>query len=204
MRRFQSLFSFIIVQCGVSNPFSLLSMVEHRLYVEIYLGKLKPSLVSQQDVKSLLYPLFIKDQSEDTTHAAALSISQLLKFNSTKHRRVQDTITLRHSIAQETPVRTYIVLMLHAQTRKRELVDRLFHLGLSIPYDRIFRLTAQMGSNICEQFSREQVVCPPKLHGNVFTTAAAKGVFSKSSVPAASIKSLSRDTFKQHVEKEYI
>ncbi len=185
--------------------------VQHRLCVEIYLGKLKPSPAGCQksSVPSLLLALVnmilegpsIKDQSEDTTHAAALSIAQLLKFNSAKHRREQDTITLRHRIAQEIPVPTYIGLMLHAQTRKRELVDRLFHLGLSVSYDRILRLTAQMGSNICEQFSTEQVVCPPKLHGNVFTTAAVdnrsqsqfnniKGVFSwhwHFSVPASHI-----------------
>ncbi len=85
---------------------------------------------------------------------------------------------MRHRIriAQETPVPTYIGLMLHAQTRKRELVDRLFHLDLSVSYDCILRLTAQMRSNICEQFSREQVVCPPKLHGNVFTTAAVDNI----------------------------
>lgn len=70
----------------------------------------------------------------------------------------------------------YIGLMLHAQTRKRELVDRLSHLGLSISYDRILRLTAQMGSSVCEQFNREQVVCPPKLCGNVFTTAAVDNI----------------------------
>ncbi len=33
-----------------------------------------------------------------------------------------------------------------------------------------------MGSNFCEQFSREQVVCPPMLHGNVFTTAAVDNI----------------------------
>ncbi len=33
-----------------------------------------------------------------------------------------------------------------------------------------------MGSNICEQFSREQVVYPPKLHGNVFTAAAVDNI----------------------------
>ncbi len=128
-----------------------------------------PAGCQKSSVPSLLLALVnmilegpsIKDQSKDTTHAAALSIAQLLKFNSAKHRREQDTITLRHRIAQETPVPTYIGLMLHVQTRKRELVVRLFHLGLSVSYDRILRLTAQMGSNICEQFSREQVVCPP-------------------------------------------
>ena len=74
----------------------------------------------------------IKEQSENTT-PAALSIAQLLKFNSIKHRRTQGTshsVTVKHMTAQETPVPIYIGLMLHAHTRKKELVDRLNHLGI--------------------------------------------------------------------------
>ena len=60
-----------------------------------------------------------KDQIEDTT-PAALSIAQLLKFNSIKHRRTQDTTHfVRHTTTQETPVPTYVGLMLHAHTCKK-------------------------------------------------------------------------------------
>lgn len=45
-------------------------------------------------------------------------------------------------------------------------------MGMSISYDRVLRLSAQMESNICEQFHREHVVCPPKLRFKVFTSAA--------------------------------
>jgi len=105
----------------------------------------------------------IQDHCEATT-PAALSIAQLLKFNSIKHKRRQATTqsgTVRHSIDQETPVPMYIGLMLHAHTCKRDLVDRLYNLGMSISYDRVLRLTAQVGSNVCEQFQKEHVVCPP-------------------------------------------
>ena len=58
----------------------------------------------------------IKDQIEATT-PAALSIAQLLKFNSIKHRHTQDTThSVRHTTTQETPVPTYVGLMLHAHT----------------------------------------------------------------------------------------
>ena len=66
--------------------------------------------------------------------------------------------------------------MLHAHTRKRELVDRLSHLGMSISCDCVLSLSAQMGNRVSEQFYREDVVCPPKLHGNVFTTAAIDNI----------------------------
>lgn len=67
-------------------------------------------------------------------------------------------------------------LMLHAHSRKRELIDRLNHLGLSISYDRVLRLSAQMGNSVCELYQREHIVCPPTLRGHVFTTAAVDNI----------------------------
>lgn len=120
----------------------------------------------------------IKDQTEDN-NPAAITAAQILKFNSVKHKRTRGTTSstcVRHSVAQETPLPTYIGMMLHAHTRKKELVDRLSHLGLSISYDRVLQLSAQMGNRVCKQFHREQVVCPPKLRGEVFTTAAVDNI----------------------------
>ena len=77
----------------------------------------------------------IRDQSEYPATSAALTIAQLLKFNSVKHRRLEGPTTsanVRHSTAQETPIPMYIGWMVHAQTRKRELVDRLSHVGVNI------------------------------------------------------------------------
>ena len=120
----------------------------------------------------------IKDQIRESSTPAALSIAQILKYNSVKHMRTQaDTSSsVRHTTAQETPLPIYIGLMLHAQTRKRELVDRLFNLGLSISYDRVLRLSAEMGNSVCQRFHMEQVVCPPIMRGSVFTTAAVDNI----------------------------
>ena len=125
----------------------------------------------------------IKDQCENT-NPAAVSIAQLLKFNSIKHRRLQDisqSVSVRHNAAQETPLPTYIGLMIHAHTRKKELVDRFYHLGMSISYDHVLSLSATMGSTVCKQFHREQVVCPPRLRGSVFTTVAVDNIDHNSS-----------------------
>ena len=43
---------------------------------------------------------------------------------------------------------------------------------MSISYDRVLSFSAAMGSSVCKQFHREQVVCPPRLCGSVFTIAA--------------------------------
>ena len=132
-----------------------------------------PSGCQKDSVPSLLLALVnmilegpsMKDQVEAMT-SASLSIAQLLKSNSVKHERKQastQSLTVRHSIDQETPVPTYIGLMMHAHTCKMDLVNRLYHLGMSISYDRVLRLSAQMGSNACKQFHQDHVVCPPKL-----------------------------------------
>ena len=122
----------------------------------------------------------INDHIVDATTPAALAIAQMLKFNSIKHKRTQHAqgpaLSVRHSVAQETPVPIYIGLMLHTHTRKRELIDKMAHLGMSISYDRVLRLSTQMGNKVCEQFHHEQVVCPPKLRANVFTTAAVDNI----------------------------
>ena len=120
----------------------------------------------------------ITDHCEGTT-SAALSIAELLKFNSIKHRRKvpsNESISVRHSATQETPVSTYAGLMLHDHTRKKDLIDRLYHLGLSISYDLVLRLSAQIGNRVCEQFHNENVVCPPRLRGSVFTTSAVDNI----------------------------
>ena len=75
----------------------------------------------------------IKDQLEEATSPAALTIAQLIKFNSIKHKRAPETAAfVRHSTAQETPAPLYVGLMLHAHTCKREFVDKMAHLGLKV------------------------------------------------------------------------
>ena len=66
--------------------------------------------------------------------------------------------------------------MLHAHMHKKELVDRIYHLDICISYDRVLHLLAEIGSRVCEQFHRVLVVCPSKLCGSVFTSAAVDNI----------------------------
>ena len=140
----------------------------------------------------------IKNQSFSSSTQAALSIAQLLKFNSFKQRRkqgatkTQEPPPVRHSTSQETPLPTYVELMLRAETRKRGLVDKLFSLGIS--YDRVLRLSAQMGNSVCQLYHIEQVVCPPTLRSNVFTTAAVDNIDHNPSATTAKIHSMEQES----------
>ena len=104
-------------------------------------------------VTMILEGLSIKDQSCQSS-PPSLTIAQFLRYNSLKHARkdaAPDT-HIRHSINQETPLPLYIGLMLHAHTRRRELVDTLSGLEIGISYDRVLRISAEMGNDICENF----------------------------------------------------
>ena len=80
------------------------------------------------------------------------------------------------AVTRNPSVPMYVGLMLHAQARKRDLVEKARRIGLSISYDRVFSLSAQLGNGVRERFEREKVVCPPKLCGGIFTTAAVDNI----------------------------
>jgi len=81
-----------------------------------------------------------------------LAISQLLMYNSLMRRRNISLIvkvssekvrrnfevgatTTRHNHEQKTPLPVYLGMMVHTLTRKCELVDSLYKLGLSVSYE---------------------------------------------------------------------
>jgi len=87
---------------------------------------------------------------------AALSISQLLIFNTVKNAR--DTASSRHHRDRETPLPLYLAMKVHATTRKRTLVDAFASLGICITYDRLLQLTSDLGNAVCEQFMSEGTI----------------------------------------------
>ena len=116
----------------------------------------------------------IKDQISTTQ--AASTIAQLLKFYAVHHHRKGRAIIVQHSPAQETPVPIYVGLQLHAHTRKRELIDTVCHVGMSISYDHVLRFSTDMGNTVWKMYELENVVCPSTMCGNLFTTAAVDNI----------------------------
>ena len=77
----------------------------------------------------------IKRQSSNIVeNQAALTVSQLIQFNSVVQRH-KDLQAIYHTKNRETPLPTYLGLLVHAETRKKGLVNKLCDLGLSISYD---------------------------------------------------------------------
>ena len=113
----------------------------------------------------------IKRQHRANTKAA-VSISQLLIFNSVKHARAAEASATSHALERETPLPLYLAMKIHAVTRKRTLIDTLFRWGICVSYDRLLKVISDISDGVCEQFSIDGVVCPPKLRTGIFSTAA--------------------------------
>ena len=66
---------------------------------------------------------------------ANLTISQLIDQNIMK--RTRDNTTANYFCkARESPLGVYLEMMVHAKTRKKGIADKLYDLGVSIPYSR--------------------------------------------------------------------
>ena len=118
----------------------------------------------------------IQDQTDLETIESdtALTISQLLLFNMVKHRSVAGSA--RHNTERETPLAIYLGLLVHAQTRSKELIDKLHKLGLSVSYDRVLSISAAMANSVCMMNEEQNIVCPPKLKKDMLTTASVDNI----------------------------
>ena len=122
----------------------------------------------------------IKHQIQLASNAsttAALSVSQLVVFNSVKQsRNSKPSVNVRHDRDHETPLPLYLGLKVHAVTRSKMLVDTLFHLGLCISYDRVLRIQSDIANGVCQRYEMEKVVRPPNMRRGLFTIAAVDNI----------------------------
>ena len=124
-------------------------------------------------IKFILCGSTLTSDEIDTSKAieqAVLSVSQLIAFNCKQSCRL--STFQRHNQKNETPLPLYLSLKVHAETRKRGLVDTLFALGLGISYDRVLSISSEIADQVCSSFERAGVVVPPQMRKGVFTTAA--------------------------------
>ena len=82
----------------------------------------------------------------------------------------------RHSKDRETPFPVYVGMSVFAKTRKRPFIEILHENGLSISYDRVLEISAQLGEAVVAQYVEDGVVCPPVLRKQLFTTSAVDNI----------------------------
>ena len=65
---------------------------------------------------------------------------------------------------------------MHATTRKKDVIEKLHNLGISISYKRVMELSTTLGNNLLTHYNTAKIVCPPTMKPNVFTTAALDSI----------------------------
>lgn len=72
---------------------------------------------------------------------------------------------------RKTPSPVYMGMIVYAKTRKRKLEEILHDHGMSVSYDRVLEISAQLGDATVSKYVEEGVVSPPVLRRGLFTTA---------------------------------
>ncbi|KAK3910810.1 putative 1-aminocyclopropane-1-carboxylate oxidase [Frankliniella fusca] len=103
-----------------------------------------------------------------------LTICQLISFHSAKRGR--KGLIKRHDQSRENPLVRYVAAKLYGETRKKDLVDIAYRLGLSCSYDRFQTVLTDMANDACDFYHNECVVCPMPLRGSLFTTAQVDNI----------------------------
>ena len=114
----------------------------------------------------------INSEPSYAANHAALSLAQLIEFNSVKRKGRETTICRRHTLSRETPLLVYLGLIVHSKTRMKIIIEKLAKLGLSITYNRISEIQELVMKQEVEQFDEIGLVCPKNLNPKIFTTAA--------------------------------
>ena len=67
-------------------------------------------------------------------------------------------------------------MLVHAKTRKKQLVDKLCDLGLSISYKRVLEISTSLANSVCKHYDDQNLVCPVSLEKGIFTTSAVDNI----------------------------
>ena len=126
-------------------------------------------------IAMIIYGTNIKDKISYLSQPA-LSLSQLIMFHSCVHRRHQPSSHTRHSEQRETPLPLFVGALVPSRTRSKDLVSTLYRVGLSVSYDYVLGLSADLGNTAISHFKIIKTVCPPKLNIGVFTTSALNNI----------------------------
>ena len=128
-------------------------------------------------VKMILYgPNIVEQACSSGKIQAALTISQLLQYNTHVRCRDKEVKQERRNKCRETPLPIYVGISVHAKTRSRDLVETLHDLGISVSYDRVLAISTDLGNEVCRRYIEEGAVCPSNLRLHLFTTSAVDNI----------------------------
>ena len=124
-----------------------------------------------QDLDETGNPFFVQ---------ATMTISQLISFNMIQ-RTHKSSYSAYHNQKRETPIAVYLAQMIHAQTGKLGIVEKLFNFGLCVSPDRLRSIATALGNTSLDTFARQNVACPMLMQKGLFTIGAIDNIDVNSS-----------------------
>ena len=119
-------------------------------------------------INNLLYGTY---KIDGPSSQPLLTICQLIVFNMHTANKVTKQ-TIKHQVDKEPPLPVYLAMKVHAQTRKKGLVDMMHSLGLCISYPRLLRISTGLCEVSVKRIEKHKVTFPPHFRTDLFTTAA--------------------------------
>ena len=128
-----------------------------------------PSLKSP--ISMILNGLNIENNETQDTQRC-LTVCQTILFNAKGRSTRSKTGQKRHTKSREPPLPLYIAFSIHALTRSKTLINKMYHLGQSVSYQRILELEESLATSISERFEKDGCVAPACLRKGIFTIGA--------------------------------
>ena len=145
-------------------------------------GQFEPNCQQTSTPKSLLalINMTLRGQDLDETGnpfflQATMTISQLISFNMIQRIR-KSSHSAYHNQKREPPFAVNLAKMIHAQTRKLGIVEKLFKLGLCVSPDRLRSIATALGNTSLDTFAKQNVVCPMLMQKGLFTIGAIDNI----------------------------
>ena len=158
-------------------------------------------------LRMILESTNISSESYYATNQSALSLAQLIKFNSVKRKRREITIRARHTLFQETLLPVYLGLMIHSKTRMKSVIKKLAALGQNIVYNHVKEMQEQVMKQEIKRVDEMGLACPKNLKPSIFTTTAIDNIDHNSTSSTAqnhfhgtSVSGFQHSTNKSHLQ----
>ena len=127
------------------------------------------------------------ENTEAQDSQPCLTVCQAVIFNAKERRGLSKTGQTGHTKSREPPLPLYIGPAIHATTRSKALILKLYELGLSVSYQRIIETEESRASSISERFVADGCVVPASLRKGLLTIEALDNLdHNPSSTTAAS------------------
>ena len=129
-----------------------------------------------KELLSLISMLVDGTDHTSKSSQATLTCAQLIVSNYKPNNTGAEDKTTYHSQKRETPLVLYNALNLYGRFRSECIITNQFHMGLSVPYLRILKITKHIADAMLQQFKDLKCFVPRGTQKGVFTVIAKDNI----------------------------